>query len=57
MSEGDEDHEVKPERALTQAEPEQRKPVEGLGMLFGAAAIALALLLSLVAVFGYFALK
>jgi hypothetical protein len=57
MSKGDEGHEVKPERAMERDEPEQRKPVEGLGLLFGAAAIALTLLLSLVAVFGYFALK
>ena len=57
MSDGNDGPDVKPERALTPDEPEQRKPVEGLGILFGGAAVALALLLSLVAVFGYFALR
>jgi hypothetical protein len=58
MSDSNDGHDVKPERALEPTDdPERRKPVEGLGILFGGAAVALALLLALVAVFGYFALR
>lgn len=58
MSDSNDGHDVKPERALEPTDgPERRKPVEGLGVLFGGAAVALVMLLALVAVFGYFALR
>ena len=44
------------ERSSRDDAPKAREPVKNLGLLFAAAAVALAVLLGIVAVIGYFAL-